>query len=1421
LKNNTINRKKRIISVLSVLVFLGFFVILIEATDVMAYNYNCFYPNPDSGPNYVCAVYPADTNPDKNCALTTGVFKVDLGEGNCFYRSNAAPLASEENGRAIISCKGGGKIFAGDKSQRPDCEINADQKIYPGIYYMGHFHIDTSVTLTVIPLTSGMVGGGGDQGYPSYCGGTAYFESGGIGGIGGALLRPGIAGGNEFYTFLAPLQPSLYKKNLSAENGGGLLELYASTIVIEGTLSASGGAGSPGWFNAAGQRGAGGAGGGGGGKIMLFANEINVTGTAQLIANGGLGGGGGNGDCGGASKCEHQGNGGSGGGGNAGEIELNIRNPTSRTLTCAKIDTEGSMYTSTKGGSWSENRCGPVIDCYNPYTGNTQTAYCRSVAGTDNDNLPLCTSYDAIETTGDNPYALCNNGIDDDGNGLIDMKDPACFNITGDGGTCPSSNYGPMSGPINSLTSSFPSWFKQTTTNGYDACCGDDDYWLNGNFEIMTDLTNTECSGMPYGWSCDINPSECQSRGSDPIVAHRGECSLELFTINSDKGSSATKLVDLASGNYIVSVWVYSSGIASQNKASLFINDSTPGNSKEVFSTRNDSWQYLNTTISVNKNPVTILLKNLGTGDAYTLFDDLRVEKLNSTNNKFNPYNTLQDYGFIDNSDKYFCNDLLTGTSTYSNSPHINYTWLDAAYSQNAFKIITVGTPSGSSDVISNGQKWFYCNAMNNSALNAYPMNESGTFASAAGFGRIFCKDALTTITFSTLHTQFVDCNSTRKNYCCLIQSTGSYSVPIDQFQTCAQNGCYGKTVGKFLYEDKDEICSTPLAQYYSDLCNAAIGPGTGSETELLKEQCNFDLTGCLQGTLYDYTKSCTGQPGGLGKEILDRVHFVCRNGVYVKTNESNKWPDPPICCYGVQAEKVPKPTAISDQQNCTDEGGAVYDTRDSTCIDNGDLAITGEDHLRCCFGGVVPNSNNNLAWYSSVSPDAFKCFRQNGLDVIGECCYNNATCPSAFRLKSQVHISYGDSKIYSTGGVFHTITNFDKFDDNGTLTDMIRKINMTEASPATVSLFDAENNHLDLTKFSFLEFDVAYTQKLPVFKFNGRDLGPLSKYSINGDSTMRWHHIVVPLDKSVDLEFKELLFDRAPGDQSGDIIIVIDNIIATPMGADLNYNSQNQYCTGGFGTWITDLDPNYPYSNKTFWDDWRKYGPYKFACNAQGAFGWTGHQCCGDDTKTGLYGEHFNDTGNGCFNGSMVIDGWPVWKAKGITDNKPPNQNLMTYQYKDLIYFNNTFMSCQAKTNNYNWLNSSFDGNKPNAASYNLVTKDIPDQCRLLGTFYCMNNAWRELMPGYNDFDPKTSKIDRPITSDMIIQFKEAPPGGEIIYNGKFGGDAPTCTDGMMNGLETDRDCGGKCAPCAIGKHCNDNPDCLSDYCNGGICAP
>jgi hypothetical protein len=46
-----------------------------------------------------------------------------------------------------------------------------------------------------------------------------------------------------------------------------------------------------------------------------------------------------------------------------------------------------------------------------------------------------------------------------------------------------------------------------------------------------------------------------------------------------------------------------------------------------------------------------------------------------------------------------------------------------------------------------------------------------------------------------------------------------------------------------------------------------------------------------------------------------------------------------------------------------------------------------------------------------------------------------------------------------------------------------------------------------------------------------------------------------------------------------------------------------------------------------------------------------------------------------------------------------------------------------------------------------------------------------------------------------------------------------PACSDAVKNGVESDVDCGGSCPACKSGRACRADADCASKICTGGIC--
>jgi len=189
-------------------------------------------------------------------------------------------------------------------------------------------------------LSSGAGGGGhnssgGDGGYPT--GGSSSNNGGSSYGNGS---EAGSAGGN--------ISSSSGNLLSTGGKGGGIINLFASSIYINGSIKAEGGDGGAGVVPSGGTGpGGSGAGGGSGGSILLQANIIAIGASGQILANGGVGGSGANGNCAPATPCLFLYNGGHGGGGGSGG-HIRIHNSTGGYSTNGVISIAGG--TGGSGG---------------------------------------------------------------------------------------------------------------------------------------------------------------------------------------------------------------------------------------------------------------------------------------------------------------------------------------------------------------------------------------------------------------------------------------------------------------------------------------------------------------------------------------------------------------------------------------------------------------------------------------------------------------------------------------------------------------------------------------------------------------------------------------------------------------------------------------------------------------------------------------------------------------------------------------------------------------------------------------------------------------------------------------------------------------------------------------------------------------
>jgi hypothetical protein len=83
--------------------------------------------------------------------------------------------------------------------------------------------------------------------------------------------------------------------------------------------------------------------------------------------------------------------------------------------------------------------------------------------------------------------------------------------------------------------------------------------------------------------------------------------------------------------------------------------------------------------------------------------------------------------------------------------------------------------------------------------------------------------------------------------------------------------------------------------------------------------------------------------------------------------------------------------------------------------------------------------------------------------------------------------------------------------------------------------------------------------------------------------------------------------------------------------------------------------------------------------------------------------------------------------------------------------------------------------------------------------------------LKNYFDYEVIVEAVDR-------AGWVSLPMSGDGVFI-NFSSKPDFCSNGVLDGNETDIDCGGPCEPCGVGKICQINADCVSDLCLDNVC--
>jgi hypothetical protein len=702
-----------------------------------------------------------------------------------------------------------------------------------------------------------------------------------------------------------------------------------------------------------------------------------------------------------------------------------------------------------------------------------------------------------------------------------------------------------------------------------------------------------------------------------------------------------------------------------------------------------------------------------------------------------------KDYGFIasvpkqpagsGNAYQYMCYADLSATTDFQ--------WLDAITT--AYKIKTINKTKDV-DVISNSQEWFYCDATRNVSMNAgNPIGEGSTFAGRFDNGEYSCASWLTAAFGDTrMFAEKCDFgpNGVAADCCDVVAGTNAPST-ASKMENCV-NKCY-------LAGNKDTLTLGQLNTLLAAVQTNVPTPSSGYN-EIDMDLCIEDRSTCWSSSTYSSLKSCDAQPPA----VLCNATSFCKGGVSINTTE------PPAnagktCCFGDNPSCEPIAN-VKDADSCLSNGQIYSPTPYKYCT-VALIPLPGNQNTFCCLGSIVVNSS----YYSqtALSNKSVMCFKEQGNNILSQCCYSSSCKNKDYVLNTELLSSY-DRRVLSKGASIHTLTNFDRLISTGTnavIKNLAIQIFFTgqDSYAYSVGAYEAEH-YPKFDGFKYLEFDLLTDASDLTLFLNGKDMGKMESYSNNGGYIGVIHRISLPLDNfSTNDTLNSIGFKSAETNQR---TVVLDNIVLVPE--TYTVNTKPYYCTGGFEGWVDDLDA-LPTDTQ-----YSVYGPHMLACRGIASYGWTGTQCCGDDTKPRqvfFNAEFFNDTIAGCFAGSKVRNNQSVAESRGVVESVfAAADELKSFGYSDLLYYNDSFIGCQVPVGKYDNMYLSYDATPTSVrllASNNIANQ----QCTVVGPYYCMNGMWRKKIKT----DTNSSGGEFP---GQPISLKMAPPGIELLKYGFSG---------------------------------------------------
>ncbi|MFH1072585.1 MAG: hypothetical protein V1743_04110, partial [Nanoarchaeota archaeon] len=530
---------------------------------------------------------------------------------------------------------------------------------------------------------------------------------------------------------------------------------------------------------------------------------------------------------------------------------------------------------------------------------------------------------------------------------------------------------------------------------------------------------------------------------------------------------------------------------------------------------------------------------------------------------------------------------------------------------------------------------------------------------------------------------------------------------------------------------------------------------GTNPQENCLNRQYfpNYPAVGCNSDSPAPPAPGC-GSPSGSGDPIKD--------GYVWDRGSSNCYPEnsPYTSCSDFNADGTPRDNDLDGLANCDDPD--CWYTKDQ----NDQYVCTPPQGRENC-GDFIDNNNNghidcddqDCAGYSgeglncpgtvytptfSSPSSTLLCYKDSGKNIFGEC------CPPGKLDCYNINNPNIDDSLFALGSSTHTLVSVTlRSQQAPVLEDRMKHLNPKQD---TILLSSEDWSGYESVSFDFITNNAAMTVRLNNTDGN-QDTLDLASYYFDGGKPDVFHHITIPInDISLpNKKIKQMTF--VPSTSGEPFKIILDNVrLKTPGTSDA---SQNRFCAGD-GSWISDLDPN----PSTFdGQDPTTFQAQMFACNAQvpqgyGGIGWTGRQCCGDDSsKTSQ--EFFKDIQAGCFLGSKIPEG----KTVGFILNDPV--------YDDRLFYQGEFWSCVNDQSGLDARNSIFSSDN---SQYLIPEENVVPLCTKKGGKVCVmennKNVWKDFADAGNSCG----------VFDWFNHYAKICPGNECYCPKDKGNDYTDC---------------------------------------------